>query len=124
MSWSDMLRTRFYNMRRPPKLHAMGLKVSDSKPPKRQKKDTGLGNHYVCLDLSTSSTDQDKKIFETNKASITKTTDETSQTAKILMKETLALRHQWIKEEFPIVKQILIEFPLLRNYIHVRTLDK
>ena len=117
-----MLRTRFYNMRRPPKLHAMGLKVSDSKPPKRLKKDTG--NHYVCIDLSVSSTDQDKTIFERNKMAIkkVKSTDETSQTARFLMKETLALRHKWIKEEFPIVKEILREFPLLQNYIHVSTL--
>ena len=122
MSWSDMLRTRFYNMRRPPKLHAMGLKVSDSKPPKRLKKDTG--NHYVCIDLSVSSTDQDKTIFERNKMAIkkVKSTDETSQTARFLMKETLALCHKWIKEEFPIVKEILREFPLLQNYIHVSTL--
>lgn len=117
-----MLRTRFYNMRRPPKLHAMGL--SDSKPPKRQKKDTGSGSHYVRLDLSTSSTDQDNKIFDRNKASIKKITDQKSQTAKILMKETLPLRHQWIKEEFPVVRQILLEFPLLKNYMHVRALDE
>lgn len=121
MSWSDLLRTRFYNMRRPPKLHAMGLQVSNSKPSKRPK----TGTHHVCLDLSASSSDQDNTIFERNKLALKKIKgpDESSSTAKFLMKETLALRHQWIKQELPIVKEILNEFPLLQNYMHVSIFD-
>ena len=108
-------------MRRQPKLHAMGLQVSDSKPPKRLKKET---THHVCLDLSTSSTDQDSSIFERNKVALKRinASDVSSTTAKFLMKETLAMHHQWIKEEFPVVKEILSEFPLLQNYMHVSIL--
>ena len=68
MSWTDMLRTKFCKMRRPPKLHAMGSKPSGSKPAKHLKIDTG--NHYVCLDLSVSSIDKNKTIFERNKITI------------------------------------------------------
>ena len=78
-------------MRRPPKLHVMGLQVSDSKPSKHLKKEI----HHVCLNLSTSSTDQDKSIFERNKMALKKikSMDGSSSTAKFLMKETLALCH-------------------------------
>ena len=97
----------------------MGLEVPDSKLPKRPKKET----RHICLDLSTTSTDQDKIIFDRNKMALKNinASDATSTTAKFLMKETLPLRHKWIKEEFPVVKEILGEFPLLQNYIHVST---
>ena len=86
MSWSDLLRTRFYNMRRQPKLHAMGLQVSDSKPPKCLKKET---TYHVCLDLSTSSTDQDSSIFEQNKVALKRINGSDVSTTAFLMKETL-----------------------------------
>jgi len=40
------------------------------------------------------------------------------------MKETLPLRQQWIREDYPVVKEILREFSLLQTYIHVRLVFK
>ena len=78
--------------------HTRSLQASDSKPPKYLIKET----HHVCLDQSTSSTNQNKAISEQNKMALT---TDASSTAKFFMKETLPLHHQWINKEFPVIKE-------------------
>ena len=48
MSWSELLRTRFYNMRRKSKLLAIGLEVSDSKP--SECITTFNSDAHICMD--------------------------------------------------------------------------
>jgi len=70
MSWSDLLQTRFYYIKRKSKLLAMGLEVSNPKPSKRLKKESY--HHTTSLDFSSTSTDHSKAIFERNKIAMKK----------------------------------------------------
>jgi len=114
-TWATALRTRFFNIRRWPKLEAMGLEIKPS-PPKCQK-----SNSYHPVLMCSSSTEQDKTVYQCNKMAMhrIKYTDQATKTAQFLMKETPLLRHKWIEEYFPIVSEILSEFPLLKCYSNV-----
>ena len=96
----------------------MGLEIK-SKPPKRPK--TSNDHHNIKIPSTSSYNDQDKSIYERNKTTMKnmKPPERSSKTGQFLMKETLPLRQQWIQEDFPIVKEILTEFPLLESYTNV-----
>ena len=103
----------------------MGLEIKSecSKPPKRAK--TTIGNHHnTMIHLTLTSSDQDKSIYERNKATMKKmkSSERSSRTALFLMRETLPLRQKWIQEDLAVVKEILSEFPLLESYINVSLL--
>jgi len=69
----------------------MGLEVKSSKPAKRPK----TTNHRSSIiSLSLTSSDQDKSIYEQNKATMKKMkpAERSSRTAQFLMRETLPLR--------------------------------
>ena len=93
----------------------MGLEHKPS-PPKRPK-----CNSYHPVMVCNHSTEQDETIYIRNKAAMQriKSADQESKTAQFLMKETLTLRHTWIQKHFPVVREILTEFPLLKCYANV-----
>ena len=94
-SWSEKLRTRFYNIRRRPKLQSMGLEVKSSKPAKWPKT-TNHHSSIISLSLTSSYSNQDKSIYEQNKATMKKVkpAERSSITAQFLMRETLPLRQK------------------------------
>ena len=98
----------------------MGLEVKSSKAAKRPKT---ANHHNTVVSLSSTSSDQDKSIYERNKATMKKMKppERSNKTAQFLMRETLPLRQKWIQEDLPVVKEVLTEFPLLKNYINVST---
>ena len=119
-SWSDKLRTRFYNIRRQPKLQKLGLEVKTSKPPKRCKTINNLHHATALLSQSLPNT-QDMGKYKRNIQAMKKMkpSETSSKTAQFLMKETIQLRQKWIQENLPIVKDIITEFPLLKSYTNV-----
>ena len=74
----------------------MGLEIKSDKPPKRPKIEATNNHHNVTISLSTTSSDQDKSIYNRNKAAMKrlKQQERSSKTALFLMGETLPLRQK------------------------------
>ena len=94
----------------------MGLDIKPS-PPKCPK-----CNSYHPVMLPSHSTEQDETVYTRNKLAMQqiKHSDQESKTAQFLLKEALILCHTWIEKHFPVVREILSEFPLLKCNSNVR----
>lgn len=64
----------------------------------------------------------DETTYKRHKAALAR--QQSNESVLVLMKETAANRREWIKKDRPTIKNVLEEFPCLKDFTVVRTLCK